>query len=139
VIGKTQKYDSEMISFIHSVWSGLWELWVYSYTYNVIWILMCVQFYGCRFRVRCIYQIQCCVRSQWPRRLRHEPSSPARILGWSVRIPLEAWMSPCAFIHVCIVLCVGSGLATGWSPVQGVLPTVYRFRNWKSSRGPPGL
>jgi hypothetical protein len=26
VIGKTQKYDSEMISFIHSVWSGLWEL-----------------------------------------------------------------------------------------------------------------
>jgi hypothetical protein len=26
----------------------------------------------------------------------------------------------CAF-----VLCVGSGLATGWSPVQGVLPTVY--------------
>jgi hypothetical protein len=32
---------------------------------------------------------------------------------------------------VCIVLCVGSGLATGWSTVQGVLPTVYRLRNWK--------
>jgi hypothetical protein len=26
------------------------------------------------------------------------------------------------FYCVCIVLCVGSGLATGWSPVQGVLP-----------------
>jgi hypothetical protein len=25
---------------------------------------------------------------------------------------------------VCIVLCVGSGLATGWSPVWEVLPTV---------------
>jgi hypothetical protein len=25
---------------------------------------------------------------------------------------------------VCIVLCVGSGLATGWSLVQGVLPSV---------------
>jgi hypothetical protein len=25
---------------------------------------------------------------------------------------------------VCIVLCVGSGLATGWSPVQGVLSSV---------------
>jgi hypothetical protein len=25
---------------------------------------------------------------------------------------------------VCAVLCVGSGLATGWSPVQGVLPSV---------------
>jgi hypothetical protein len=37
----------------------------------------------------------------------------------------------CAF-----VLCVGSGLATRWSPVQGVLPTVYRLRNWKSGQGP---
>jgi hypothetical protein len=32
---------------------------------------------------------------------------------------------------VSVVLCVGSGLATGWPPVQGVLPTVYRLRNWK--------
>jgi hypothetical protein len=34
---------------------------------------------------------------------------------------------------VCVVLCVGSGLATGWSPVEGVLPTVYRLRNWKKA------
>jgi hypothetical protein len=26
---------------------------------------------------------------------------------------------------VCVDLCVGSGLATGWSPIQGVLPTMY--------------
>jgi hypothetical protein len=32
---------------------------------------------------------------------------------------------------VCVVLCVGSGLATGWSPVQGVLPTVYRIKKLK--------
>jgi hypothetical protein len=32
----------------------------------------------------------------------------------------------CAFI-----LCVGSGLATGRSPVQGVLPTVYRIKKLK--------
>jgi hypothetical protein len=37
---------------------------------------------------------------------------------------------------VCVILCVGSGLATGWSPVQGILPTVYRLRNWKSDQGP---
>jgi hypothetical protein len=37
---------------------------------------------------------------------------------------------------VFVVLCVGSGLATGWSPVKGVLPTVYRLRNWKSGQGP---
>jgi hypothetical protein len=28
-------------------------------------------------------------------------------------------------ICVCVVLFVGSGLATGWFPYQGVLPTVY--------------
>jgi hypothetical protein len=27
---------------------------------------------------------------------------------------------------VCVALCVGSGLATGLSPVQGVLPTVLK-------------
>jgi hypothetical protein len=32
---------------------------------------------------------------------------------------------------VCIVLCVGWRLATGWSPVQGVLPTVYRVKKLK--------
>jgi hypothetical protein len=36
-------------------------------------------------------------RSQWPRGLRHEPSSPAQTLGSWVRIPLEAWMSACVY------------------------------------------
>jgi hypothetical protein len=31
--------------------------------------------------------------------------------------------------RVCVVLCVGCGLATGRSPVQGVLPTAYSLRN----------
>jgi hypothetical protein len=73
--------------------------------------------------------------SQWPRGLRHEPSSPAPTLESWVLIPLEAWMSVCVY-SVYIVLCVGSGLATGWSTVQGVLPTPYRLINWKSSQGP---
>jgi hypothetical protein len=51
--------------------------------------------------------------SQWPRGLGHEPSSPALTLGSWVRIPLKVWM--CARLF-CVVLCVGSGLATGWSP-----------------------
>jgi hypothetical protein len=29
---------------------------------------------------------------------------------------------------VCVVMCVGSDLATGWFPVQGVLPAVYGFK-----------
>jgi hypothetical protein len=39
---------------------------------------------------------------------------------------------------VCVVLCVRTGLATGWSPVQGVLPTVYRIKklkNWSRFKG----
>jgi hypothetical protein len=32
---------------------------------------------------------------------------------------------------VCVVLCVGSCLATGSSPVQGVLPTMYRIKELK--------
>jgi hypothetical protein len=34
---------------------------------------------------------------------------------------------------VCVVLCVGSGLVTGWSPVQEVLPTVYRNKKRKKA------
>jgi hypothetical protein len=44
-------------------------------------------------------------------------------------------MSVCVY-SVCVVVCVGSGLATGWSPVLGVLPIMYRLWNWKSCQGP---
>jgi hypothetical protein len=54
---------------------------------------------------------------------RHELSSPDRTLGAWVRIPIETWMSVCVY-SVCAVLFVDCCLATGCSPVQGVLPTV---------------
>jgi hypothetical protein len=41
-------------------------------------------------------------------------------------------MSVCVY-SVCVVLFVGSGLATGWSPVQGVLLTVYRINKLKKT------
>jgi hypothetical protein len=62
-------------------------------------------------------------RSQWPRGLRHELSSPPRRLGSWVWISLDAWMFVYVY-SVFVLSCVGSGLMTGWSPVQGVLPTV---------------
>jgi hypothetical protein len=34
----------------------------------------------------------------------------------------------------CVVLCVGNGLATGWSPIQGVLRPVYRIKKLKRPR-----
>jgi len=50
-------------------------------------------------------------------------SSTTRKLGSRVRIPFKAWMCVRVFL-CCVVLCVGEGLVSGWSPVQGVLPNV---------------
>jgi hypothetical protein len=63
--------------------------------------------------------------SQWPHGLRHEPFSSVWTLGLCVGIPLEVWMSVCVY-SVFVLSCVGSGLATGWSPLQGVLRNMYR-------------
>jgi hypothetical protein len=70
-----------------------------------------------------IMTVQCW--SQWPRGLTLELFSPARTLGSWVRIPPKAWTFGVCMRLFCVrvVLCVGSGLAMDWSPVQGVLPT----------------
>jgi hypothetical protein len=59
---------------------------------------------------------------------------------------LEHWdrgfrgMDVCVrLFYVCVFLSVGSGRATGWSHVQGVLPTVRRLRYWKRGEGPQGI
>jgi hypothetical protein len=49
-------------------------------------------------------------------------------------------MVVCArLFSACVVLCVGSGLAMGWSSIQGVLPIVYNSRNYKIGQGPQRL
>jgi hypothetical protein len=50
---------------------------------------------------------------------------------------MDVWCM-CLFC-VCVVLCLGRGLATSWSPVQGVLPSVKWSWNWKKRPGPTGL
>jgi hypothetical protein len=62
--------------------------------------------------------------------------SPARTLGSWVRIPLEAWMFFCVY-SVFVLSCVSSGLATGWSPVQGVLQTVSKSKIKESHKRRP--
>jgi hypothetical protein len=69
-------------------------------------------------------------RSQWPRGLRHELSFPARTLWSWVRTPLKPWVF--AFI---LCLCCPVYLATGWSPVQRVLRSVYRIKKLKIGQG----
>jgi hypothetical protein len=75
-------------------------------------------------------------RSQWPRGLRHELFSLARTLVSWVWIQLTVWM--CVCVHsfcIYVVLCVGRGLATGWSPIRGVIRTVYKIKKLKSCQG----
>jgi hypothetical protein len=69
-------------------------------------------------------------RSQWPLGLRQELPSLPRTVGSWVRIPLKAWISVCIYS----VFVLGSCLATGWSPVQGVLPTLLGLRNWNETK-----
>jgi hypothetical protein len=48
--------------------------------------------------------------------------------------PTQDMDVPLRLFCVCVVLCVGSGRATGSSPVQGVLPTVLGLRNWNETK-----
>jgi hypothetical protein len=59
--------------------------------------------------------------------------SNTEIVGSNLTREMDVCMS---LFCLCAVLCAGSGLATGWSPVRGVLPTVYRIKKLKSSQGP---
>jgi hypothetical protein len=68
-------------------------------------------------------------RSQWPRGLRHEPSSPAQTLGSWVRIPLEAWISVC--VYSVFVLSLRAD-----PPSKESYRLCKRLRNWKSGQGP---
>jgi hypothetical protein len=76
-----------------------------------------------------------------PSGLRHVLSSLARTLGSLVRIPLRAWMfgvCMCLFC-ICVFLCLGRGLATSWSLVQGVLPYAKIIMKLKRGQGTWGL
>jgi hypothetical protein len=41
--------------------------------------------------------------------------------------------NPTQGVDVSVVLCVGSGLATGWSLIQGVLLNVFRIKKLKKA------
>jgi hypothetical protein len=62
----------------------------------------------------------------------------ARSKAWIVGSNRTQCMDGCiACVHsLCVVLCIGRGLATGWSSVQGVLPTMYRMKKLKKRPRP---
>jgi hypothetical protein len=53
---------------------------------------------------------------------------------WVVGSNSTQGMNVCVnLFSVCVVPCVGSGLATGLFSVQGVLPTVYKIKKLKKA------
>jgi hypothetical protein len=65
----------------------------------------------------------------------------ARSTAWTVFARSNAGIdgsNPARGMDICVRLffvCVGSALATGWSPVQGILPTVYGLKAAKVHKG----
>jgi hypothetical protein len=70
----------------------------------------------------------------------------ARSEAWTVSARSNAGIvgsNPTLGMDVCVrlfcawaVLCVCRGPAMGWSPIQGVLLTVYKIMNLKNDKGP---
>jgi hypothetical protein len=73
-------------------------------------------------------------QSQWPRVLRHEVFAPSNT-GFVGLNPTRDMDVCVRLFSVYVVLCIGRGLATGSSPVQGVIPTLYRIKKLKSGQG----
>jgi hypothetical protein len=64
---------------------------------------------------------------------RHVLSSIARRPGSWVRIPHKAWMFFTCMCLFCVVLCLSRDLATSWSPVRGILPSVKNYHETEKS------
>jgi hypothetical protein len=131
----------------HCDWHNMWSVWISGIAalFMIRYCISCHCGYNCRLRslhfgtpifchVTLLSRKSRMSRSQWPHGLSHDPSSSAGTLGSWVPIPLEAWMSVCVYS-----VCVGSGLATGWPPFQGVLPTVYRIKKLEKCPRSKGL
>jgi hypothetical protein len=56
--------------------------------------------------------------------------------GFNSTESMHVWVG---LFCVCVVLCVGSGLATGWSSPKGFYRLFIGFRNWKNCQGSQGL
>jgi hypothetical protein len=64
----------------------------------------------------------------WTVFARSEPG----IMGSNPTQGMDVWCM-CAFFCAFVVLCLGIGLATSWSPIQGVLPSVNDQETEKSA------
>jgi hypothetical protein len=132
-------------TFLRNVGKHLTEYGVYHITENNIHQTLqrtrnLTSFYGLVWKssvrfTTAITQFQVTIATNWP------ITVAARSKVWTVFARSNAaiagsnptrGMDACVRLFcVCVVLCVGSRLATAWSPFQGVLPTVYKIKKLK--------
>jgi hypothetical protein len=76
-------------------------------------------------------------RSEWTRGLRYEPPTlPRTLWSWFESHSRHGCLYCVRLSCFCVVLFVGRSLTTAWSPVQGVLPSVYRIMKLKKRPRP---
>jgi hypothetical protein len=91
---------------------------------------------GVTFQTTSIFSWLWFGRSQWPRGLRHEPSSPARTLGSWVRIALNSHVRESAIL---LLLAVGNSKmwqsgGLQWYTVPTFVKSFCLFKSWSGTR-----
>jgi hypothetical protein len=134
---------SVIINYGYNILFISWRLALKCATYTP-WRFLEAPYGTPRWRTGVFFQKVTCSRCYAPQRLFIQSVRwfapiivAARSKAWTVFAPSNAKIvgsipTPGIYvclrlIRICVVLFVGSGLATGWSPVQGVLPTLYRI------------
>jgi hypothetical protein len=126
----------EIWSIIMYIWCGVEIMFV---DYNSLFHACPVSLSGYMFVTRFPMQLVWVVVNYWSAPITVAARSEAwtvfarsntRVLGSN---PTRG-MDVCVRLFcVCVVLCVGRGLATGWSPIQGVLLSVHNITKLKTA------
>jgi hypothetical protein len=99
-------------SYVFRHWKGnntLWAYLIFSFVHRTIWWYFYIYMY--------VPITVAALSKAWTVFVHSNTGIVGSNTTWGMDICVRLFC-------VCIVLCAGSGLATGWSPVQGVLPTV---------------
>jgi hypothetical protein len=88
-----------------------------------------MQCVSCEVGAELVNIIQANRRSQWPHAFAR---SNAGVVGSNPTRGMDVYVR---LFCVCAVLCIGRGISTGWSLVQGVLLSVYRITKLKKQPG----
>jgi hypothetical protein len=104
--------------------TGTW----FSIRCSITDVWLCLHYSGFQPSCHYIHQPHCNRPVTVPER-----SKPCTVFARSEAGIVGSNWCVCSFFCVCVVLCLGRSLATSWSPVQGVLPSVKDQETEKSA------